>query len=142
MTNTTKPKTALAIQLEKELQHFTGDLVRYRHPMNSKVIYSPSVRHLAEPAEAYWLVDDIAIVLGSEEFRKTCENDFCISEMHFWNLKVNREQVNATLWAEADSDVDPFYVRNIEFTDFPLDEICIWAAFDGSHWVLYLPSEH
>ncbi|MEQ9461040.1 MAG: hypothetical protein RIG82_08820 [Phycisphaeraceae bacterium] len=30
----------------------------------------------------------------------------------------------------------------IPLTNFPLDRIDLWAAFDGRYWTLYLPSEH
>ena len=30
-----------------ELRQFTGDLERYRHPLNRRVIFTPGVHHLA-----------------------------------------------------------------------------------------------
>jgi len=48
----------------------------------------------------------------------------------------------AVLTAEADTGVKPFVTQEIPYTDFPLSEIAIWVGFDGSHWTLYLPSEH
>jgi hypothetical protein len=60
--------------------------------------------------------------------------------MQFWRLTVTDE--SAVLVAEADSGEEPFIRQEIEFTDFPLEKIDIWAAFDGLHWTLYLPSEH
>ena len=42
----------------------------------------------------------------------------------------------------AGSGGPPFITQKIEYTDFPLDEIDIWAGFDGTRWTLYLPSEH
>ncbi len=61
--------------------------------------------------------------------------------MHFWTL----ERGNGTetvLYAKADSSDLPFIEQAIDFTDFPLRKIDIWAAYDGTHWTLYLPSEH
>lgn len=32
--------------------------------------------------------------------------------------------------------------QDIPYTDFPIDEISIYACWDGEHWVLMLPSEY
>lgn len=124
-----------------DLQHFTGDLERFRHSLNRRVIYTPGIRHVAESGGAYWLLDEIAIFLGSAGFGRAVAADPRIGYLHFWRLEV-REDRSATLAARADSDVEPFCLREIPFTDFPLDSIDIWAGFDGRHWTLYLPSEH
>ena len=140
MTKQTKDETA-KVQLEQELQHFMGDLVRYRHPLNQNVIYTPGVRYLAEKAEAYWLIDAIASWIGSPEFNQAATQDARIDEMHFWTLEVTADQ-SALLFAKADGPDKAFIEQPLEWTDFPLPKIDIWAAFDGSHWTLYLPSEH
>lgn len=142
MTKQTKNQIAKAQQLQQELQHFMGDLVRYRQPLNRRVIYTPGVRHVAEKAEAYWLIDAIASWISSESFNEAAEKSPLINAMHFWELNVNRSDNTAVLHAEVDVGVEPFIVQSIPFTDFPLDKISIWAAFDGSYWTLYLPSEH
>ncbi|QDS92483.1 hypothetical protein FF011L_12260 [Roseimaritima multifibrata] len=124
-----------------QLQHFTGDLERYRHSFNRRVIYTLGVQHVAERGEAYWLIDAIASWIGSKSFRQAALKDSRIEEMHFWTLQ-RTEGTAATLFAKADSPDAPFITQEIEFTDFPLPKIDIWAAFDGEHWTLYLPSEH
>lgn len=123
-----------------DLAQFTGDLERYRHPLNRHVIYTPGVQYLAEQAGAYWLIDAIASYFGSPLMRRAMEKDSRIRFMQFWKLTVS--DASALLTAEADAGVQPFITQEIEFTDFPLPEIQIWTAFDGSHWTLYLPSEH
>ena len=125
----------------EELRYFTEDLVRYRHPINQSVIYTPGVRHVAEKGGAYWLIDTIASHIGSPPFERASARDHRIDSMHFWTFEKGRG-TTGQLIAQADSDEDPFIVQNIPFTDFPLETINIWAAFDGEHWVLYLPSEH
>ncbi|ELP30234.1 hypothetical protein RBSWK_05832 [Rhodopirellula baltica SWK14] len=126
---------------EQELRHFTGDLERTRHGLNRQVIYTPGVEHVAERGRAYWLIDAIASWIGSEPFLRAAAEDPRISQMHFWTLKLG-EGTTAQLYAKADSPDEPFIVQEIEYTDFPLQKIDIWAAFDGEHWTLYLPSEH
>lgn len=124
-----------------ELRQFTGDLVRYRHSINRNVIYTPGVKHVAEAGNAYWLIDAIASHIGSPAFKKAAERDYRIGSMHFWTLDRD-SRFCGVLAARADGPETPFIAQRLEFTDFPLDVIHIWAAFDGEHWTLYLPSEH
>ncbi|MEO1616670.1 MAG: DUF6876 family protein [Planctomycetota bacterium] len=126
---------------QEDLNHFTGDLVRYRHPLNRKVIYTPGIRHVAEEGEAYWLIDAIASWIGSPQFNGAAANDYRIGEMHFWLLGTSWGG-GAELTARADADELAFIKQAIAFTDFPMRRIDIWSAFDGEHWTLYLPSEH
>jgi hypothetical protein len=133
--------TAHATRLRQELQQFTGDMERYRHGLNRQVIYTPGVQYLAEQAGAYWLIDAIASHIGSPAFRQAATHDPRIAEMHFWKLIVSDNR-SALLQATADSGEPAFIEQAIEFTDFILDKIDIWAAYDGQHWTLYLPSEH
>lgn len=123
-----------------ELNQFTGGLERYRHPLNRQVIYTPGIQHLAERAGACWLIDEIALTLGSQAMAKRIAKDPRAGEMLFWCLTV-RENQSAILKAEIDQGV-PILRKRIAFTDFPLDRIDLWTAFDGVHWTLYLPSEH
>lgn len=142
MTKETTTQSILAAQLEGELQLFCGDLVRIRHPLNRSVIYTPGVKHLAEKAEAYWLIDAIASWIGSPQFIEAGESSPAILEWHVWELNVEQPNCSATLHAEQDSYIEPFIVQHLEFTDFPLNKIQVWAGFDGELWTLYLPSEH
>ena len=61
--------------------------------------------------------------------------------MHFWKLAVNADG-SAELTARADSPDEPFIREQIPFTDFPLDEVDVWAANGADKWVLMLPSEY
>ncbi len=123
------------------LRQFTGDLDRYRHLLNRRVIYTPGVQYLAEKGEAYWLIDEIALSFGTDEMRRAISRDPRIEDLQFWRLNVNEDRT-AWLSARADSHEDPFILRKIPYTDFPLDSVDIRAGFDGQHWTLYLPSEH
>ena len=124
-----------------DLAHFTGSSVRFTYPLNRFVLYSEGVQYVAEHGEAYWLIDQIALYLGTPAFRKACAADPRIAALHFWTLTV-AEDYTAVLSARADSDVPPFETNRIDITDFPLSSIDIWAGFDGRYWTLYLPSEH
>ena len=123
-----------------DLRQFTGDMLRYAYPLNRNVIYTPGVRYVAEVGGAYWLIDAIASYFSSDIMIEAMARDSRLNYLQFWKLTVKDN--TALLTANADSGVKPFVTQEIEYTDFPLDEIEIWAGFDGSHWTLYLPSEH
>jgi hypothetical protein len=125
---------------QNDLAQFTGDSIRYRHPLNPKVIYTPGVQYLAEAGGAYWLIDAIASYFGSMEMLKGQASDSRLRSLQFWQLQRDGDQ--ATLTARADSGVAPFITQHIDYTDFPMEDVEIWAGFDGSVWTLYLPSEH
>jgi len=124
-----------------QLSQFTGDLTRYRHGLNRHVIYTPGVQFLAERAGAYWLIDVIASYLTPQFIAQAARADERIADLHFWRLDVAEDRT-ALVTARADTGCKPFVSQQIPFTDFPLEFVSIWAAFDGEHWVLYLPSEH
>ncbi len=122
------------------LRMFSGDLARFRHPFVRRVIYTPGVRFVAEQGGAYWLIDELAFAIADVAFTRACKRDPRIQDLHFWKLRVNNN--SARLTARAESGERPFFTKKIDYTDFPLDHIDIWAAYDGEHWTLYLPSEH
>jgi hypothetical protein len=123
-----------------DLCQFTGDLTRYRHPLNPLVIYTPGVHYVAEAGKAYWLIDAVASYFGHEEMNRAIRDDARLASLQFWRLDVQGDA--ATLTARADSGETPFIRQEIPYTDFPLPSIDIWAGFDGVRWTLYLPSEH
>ena len=127
--------------LRTELAQFTGSTQWFRHEFNRAVIYTEGVRYLAEHGKAFWLIDAIASHLGSQELLEAADLDTRIGLMHFWNLAVKPDH-SATLKAIADSGEQPFIQQEIPFTNFPLDEVDIWAKNDACQWTLLLPSEH
>lgn len=130
-----------AATLLNELQCFTGDLERWRHPLCRKLIYTPGIKYVAERTGAFWLIDAIASWLPSPQFRSAIRRDSRISEIHFWKLAVADDR-SAVLTVVADTGEEPLIRQEIEFTDFPLAEIDLYCAFDREHWTLMLPSEY
>lgn len=128
-------------QLRTDLAQFTGSTQWFRHSFNRAVIYTEGIRYLAEEGKAHWLVDAIASHLDSYELRKAADLDERIGLMHFWKLAVAPDRT-ATLKAVADSGEQPFVHQDIPYTDFPLDEIDVWAKNDHGMWTLLLPSEY
>ena len=123
-----------------DLRQFTGDLKRFRHSLNRRVIYTPGVQFLAEKAGAYWLIDAIASYMGSPQLNKAIAEDDRLASLQFWRLDVTGN--TAVLTCRADSGVEPVIRQEIEYTDFPLDHIDVWVGFDNEYWTIYLPSEH
>ncbi|WP_437186703.1 DUF6876 family protein [Planctomicrobium sp. SH668] len=126
---------------KSQLRQFTGSTQWFRHSFNRAVIYTEGIQFLMEEGKAYWLVDAIASHIGSKEFNKAAAQDDRIGLMHFWKLAVRPDQT-ATLKAVADSGEQPFIEQQIPFTDFPLEEIDIWAQHNGNSFTLMLPSEY
>jgi hypothetical protein len=129
----------------QDLAAFTGDLDRYRHGLNRRVIYTPGVQYLAEAGGAYWLIDVIASWIGSPSFNKAVAADERIAHLHHWSLEVTGNA--GTVQARIEGQEPPFapqafITQEIPFTNFPLPEVHIWCGFDGENWTLFLPSEY
>lgn len=129
-------------RLLAELQQFTGDSERYRHSLNRRVIFTPGVKYLADEAGAYWLIDAIASWIGSHLFNQGLVQDERLQYLHFWYLDVELDKHRGVLTARADEGEPAFITQKIGFTDFPLEQMILYAGFDGTHWTIYLPSEH
>ena len=126
---------------QESLRHFAGGLDRYRHGFNRSVLYTEGMRHVAERGGAYWLLDAIASHIGSREFNQAARVDNRVGSFHVWELRKDFDD-SARLQARVDAGEPAFIEQDIEWTDFPLEELDVWAANDTEHWHLYLPGEH
>jgi hypothetical protein len=113
---------------EAELRQFTGSEQWYRHGLNRNVLFTEGAKYVADAGNAYWLLDNIALWQRVERMAAV--------EFQVWKLTVHPDQT-ATLTCEDGND-NMIYTQQLEFTDFPLDEITLWY----SNNVIYLPSEH
>lgn len=125
----------------EDLRRFVGGEVRYRHGLNRRIIYTEGVKHVADAGQAYWLIDDIAILVTSPEMRQAAEANSNLRVMQFWTLTVSK-QGTAELSCDDGNGLSAGVGMTYGFTDFPLPKIDIWAALYGEEWTLYLPSEH
>lgn len=127
---------------KEDLNGFTGTDNWYRH--FGGVTYTDGVKFLAEKAQAYWLIDAIA------SYQKESEivHNPMLRDMQFWKLSVKDKK--ATLTCVEDSGLDPVITQEIEYTDFPLEEVDIWVERSGvpgrggrleESMVMMLPSE-
>ena len=115
-----------AEEIKEMLNQFTGTENYYRHPFGIK--FTDGIKTLADECQCYWLID----IVASYQFEKKVKEQ----EFQVYKLKVHEDK-SATLNIE-DGNCNIIATQEIEFTDFPLDEIEIWF----SNGVCYLPSEH
>jgi hypothetical protein len=82
-----------------------------------------------EAGGAYWLLDEIAII-------QPYDKRVAAEEFQVWKLVVRPDRT-ATLTCE-DGNGNVVFTKELEYTDFPLDEVTLWFANN----TIYLPSEH
>ena len=126
MTQPTTEK-ATAEQLEVELSMHIGSLERFRH-WSGRFVYTPGVRHLAERAGAYWLIDLIASWQLDPNVKR--------EEFQVWTLDVRPGRTATAVATDGNDTV--LASQDIAYTDFPLACISLWLT-DG---VLLLPGEY
>ena len=112
-----------------DLAHFTGTEQWFRHSINSKVLYTEGARHVAEHGQAYWLLDEIALIQPHDK-------NVAAEEFQVWRLTV-RPDKTATLACD-DGNGNVVFSKEIPYTDFPLDTIKLYFANN----VIHLPSEY
>ena len=125
---------------QTDLGQFYGSETRTRwSPLFRNFVLSEGALYVAKHGGtngACWLMDAIA----SHWIKLRKNKDHRLQEMQFWNLKVTGN--SAVLTCRADSGVKPAVTQKIEYTDFDLPEIDLWAEYDGTYWTILLPSEH
>ncbi|SAL84903.1 hypothetical protein AWB68_07487 [Caballeronia choica] len=113
---------------KEDLAQFTGTEQWYRHPLMRKVLFTDGVKYVADTAGAYWLIDLIAF--SQVEPAVTAE------EFQVWKLAVAAD-CSAVVTCE-DGNSNQVMKQNLEFTDFPLDEISFYFTDN----VILLPREY
>jgi len=119
-------ETTENLNLNAQLAQFTGGGDCYKHWLG--LVYTDGVKFLAKKADAYWLLDSIAL------YQPKCLKDPMLQEIQFWKLKVKDN--SGVLTCERDKN-DVFLTENIIYTDFPLEEITLYLE----NGILCLPSE-
>lgn len=124
-----------------DLSQFYGTTQFYQHPFWTGIVYTDGIQYLAASGHAYWLIDMIAGSLMSPDYKKAAAKDTRLKTMIFFKLKTH-EEGGATLTANADLDEPNWLEQKIEFTDFPIEELDIWANWNGSGFTLMLKTEY
>jgi hypothetical protein len=115
--------------IKSDLSQFSGSENWYRHGINRKVLFTDGAKYVADEGGAYWLLDEIAIVQPHNKA-------VAAEEFQVWKLTVRPDRT-ATLTCD-DGNGRIVFTKEIEFTDFPLDEIKLYFTDN----VILLPSEY
>ena len=115
-------------QLLADLKHFSGSEEFYFNPLFRKFRYTEGVKFLAENANCYWLLDYI--------FSNQYDLYLAFEPFQTWKIQVT-ENHKAVITVE-DGNHKNLKSYNLDFTDFPLDEITLWLIDN----VLLLPNEY
>ena len=113
--------------LTSELSQFIGTEKLYR--ITHRHVLTDGTKYLAEQAKCFWLMDAIASYLTSSY------------DDYFAVARLVVKDSSATLTLDDGNDTE-FATQQIEYTDFPLNEIKLYCSFDGEHWVIMLTSEY
>jgi len=120
-------------QIHNTLSQFFGTENYYR--LYPGWYLTDGAHYLSQACGAFWLLD---ILYSARHF---VSDDVTVMTLTL-TVKDTAGKVVITNGGE-----DVIYTQDIAFTDFPLDEISIWAelgSLDGqtSAWIVLLPSEH
>ena len=127
-----------ASEIKSGLGNFYCTLAYHRlSPIHGSLVCTDGVKWLAESADAFWLVDAIA------SYQPQCRKDKELRYFQAWKLAVKDGKAVLTC---DDGNGNIKITQNIEFTDFPLAEMDLWAeageAGDKPVMVLLCPQEH
>ncbi len=115
-------------EITAALQHFIGSGIIYKHWLGLK--YTDGIKHLAEVAQCWWLLDCIA----SHQTSNFLSNPK-LQEFQIWHLLVKDD--SGILICEWDTNKEVLQ-QEIEYIDFPLTSIKLYLI----RKVLMLPTEY
>lgn len=134
-----------ATNIRNALPQFTGTQRWFRHPagalVGTEVLYTEGAKYLADAAEAYWLLD---LIVSYQKEAAVKAEDFQV-----WKFKrggdadmATKERPHRATMTDGNGET-PIVSQAIEYTDFPLPEIELWAIAEGpQRRVILLPSEY
>ncbi len=111
-----------------ELVQFTGTSSYTR--ISRRHLLTDGAKYLADQAACYWLMDAVASHLneiGTQDW--------------FLLIRLELKGTTATLIYE-DGNGHEHARQAIPYTDFPLEQISLYACWDTEHRVIMLPSEY
>jgi hypothetical protein len=114
---------------KQELAQFTGTDQWYRNGINHKVRFTEGAKYVADRAEAYWLLDEIALIQPYDK-RVSAE------PFQVWKLTVNPDASGQLVCQDGNGNV--VYSDAISLTDFPGEGITLWFIDN----TILLPSEY
>ena len=116
-------------ELESNLIQFTGTTKYYR--LLATFAVTDGVKYLMDHADCYWLGQLYGVHLKDTEFN-----------LHpFTILNMVRKGQGAMITIE-DGNGGVLSQQAVNWTDFPLASITLYASWSGDYWVGMLPSEY
>lgn len=120
-------------ELQNGLLNFYGTESYTRYGLG--MLLTDGVRWLCENAECFWLID----IIGSCQNDSRVRSDEMLQDIQFWELNVDLTKRRGMVSLERDKN-DVVLTQEIEFTDFPLEEIKLY--YSPQERVCCLPSEY
>lgn len=116
-----------------ELQYFTGseNWTRWTR-LKPNAGLTDGALYVAKAGGAYWLMDIIASVQDLEG----------IKGEYFQNWQLQVKPDRSALVTCDDGNGNVLYKQVIEYTDFPLDKIQLYAVDDSINLTIMLPGEY
>jgi hypothetical protein len=105
-------------QILSGIAHSTGTSKYIKSRLWGHLVFTDGVDALRNNADAFWLVDAIASYKRKEPFQ-------------VWDLTVDTKKHTAVLTMKEDSDQPELVRQEIEYTDFPLDNIRFFVQEGG-----------
>jgi len=129
-----------ASEIKNFIAHCYGSDSPYiKHSLVKRLVFTESVNWIRQAADCFWLVDVVA----------SYQHELMKQPFQVWKFTCNTESKQGTVTCE-DGNGHELVRQEIEYTDFPLDELVLWAELGGygtsaENWtpamVLMVPSE-
>lgn len=133
-------------ELESNLSQFTGTENYHRYSLIFRnVVLTDGAKYLAENAGAFWLMDSIASYLSGykDVFASAKMVRVLKPRPKGYGISINKaEMTESWHFTLDDGNGNVFCTQDIAYSDFPLDEITLFAAKQEALWVIMLPSEY
>lgn len=135
-----------ADELQSGLAQFTSTEQWHRYsPLFRQLLLTDGAKFLCENAECYWLADAIA----SHVFTNRAKLSPQVNPFQAWRLERlgNGAILTCTDGGKEGRNPTQLVRQDIEYTDFPLDQVDLWCIWDAGidpkgSFVLMLPSEY
>jgi hypothetical protein len=122
-----------AKEIERDLNYYTGTEKWTRYSsLFRRTLLTDGALFVAEECKAYWLMDAIS---SWQTDKKVKGEGF-----QFWQLTKD-DKGGAVLTCE-DGNENEVARQVIDFTDFPLDSIKLYASNEEENLIILLPSEY
>lgn len=116
---------------DHDLAQFTGTEGYHKFTLTRDLL-TDGARYVADRAGAFWLMDMVALELRGAQYHK--KDGFVVV-----TLEV-KDRAGEVRFDDGNGKV--FFRREIDYTDFPLPELKLYAAWNENCWIIMLPSEY